>query len=490
MSRCYLASVPQSPTSGSETPEAVTATLAIAYPHEQLEPRPVSITLRVLEGRDQGRVFVVQGPSVTAGRNPDNPDEAPPVHAILLTDDTVSLAHFELRQTPAGLVLRDLGSTNGTWVGLSRLPELGDGVYVYPATEKTPGTRFRAGRVLLEIIAQTEGPRAVSQHDRLGLLRGSSATMRELYSLIQRIAKTQHTVLITGETGTGKEAVARTIHDLSGSQGPFVTLDCTMLNRTMAEAQIMGHAKGAFTGADSDRDGYFRDAEGGTLFIDEIGELPLDLQPKLLRVIERKEVTRIGETSPRPIHVRIICATHRDLRKEASEGRFRPDLYHRVSKLPIELPPLRERREDIPMLASHFLEIENRALESPRSLSDVAIVALQAQPWEGNVRQLMTVIQRLVTMVDHQEITVSDLHRFGHEWRDVLQPKAEPGENLSWFEMPLKEGQDEFTRQYCILALERAGGNVRAAADHAGYTDRGFRELLRRLDFSKRETPE
>lgn len=464
--------------------EDVEATLAVARGHEALETFPSTLTLLVLDGEDRGKTFTVRGPLATAGREPDRKDERP-THPILLKDRSVSVAHFELRWTTEGILLRDLGSTNGTWVGLTRLAARGDGVFVFPRTEDSPGSTFRAGAVVMELVGQRQIPRAVSTSDHLGRLRGGSLAMRRTYALLERLGPAPIDVIIYGETGTGKGAVARTLHELSGRAGRFVTLDCTTLNRELAEALIMGHSKGAFTGAVGDRIGFFEEAHDGTIFIDELGELPKDLQAKLLRVIDEREVTRVGETTPRKIDVRVVCATHRTLPKEVAEGRFRNDLYHRVTKAVVNMVPLRHRTEDIPQLAAHFLDRAARALKRPLSFGPDALATMRELDWRGNVRELMNFVELAAVMTDHEVIGAADL-------RHVIRPpcdddadepnrRASAATNLR-IDLPHRLARDHFSKAYCALLMTRYDGNIKMAAKHAGYSLRGFQELLLRLE--------
>lgn len=463
---------------------AITATLAVPRPHEVLERLPGKLTLRVLEGADLGKVFVVRGMKCTAGRRrPEDEVEGKPVHAIELDDKTVSTAHFQLIRRGEEVWLRDLGSTNGTWTP-GRVPPNTE-VCIYPA--KAPPVRFWAGSTLLELQTPSTETRSIYKGDHLGSLWGSSASMRDLYSLVERVAPTKIRVLICGETGTGKSALAKTMHDLSGRKGPWVTLNCATLNYSLAESQLLGHCKGAFTGAASDAAGFVEAADGGTLFLDELCEMPLELQAKLLHILDADMVTRLGETKPRNIDVRLICATNRNIHKEVTQKRFRRDLFHRIERMILDLPPLRERKSDIPLLARRFAE--QVALENglQRSLDDSAIGELEKLSWEGNVRQLMSVVQRTALLVEHETITAEDLHHYGREWGNPIPPRDEDGNReLCSVDAHLKDATDAFQREYCLVVLNRFDGNVRMAAEHAGYTFRGFRELLSRLGIAGR----
>lgn len=462
---------------------AVTATLAIPLPHERLEKLPGTLTIRVLNSVDEGKTFVVRGPRITGGRR--RPGDGHRLHQIELNDDTVSTDHFEIHRTAHGLFLRDLMSTNGTWCG-GRVPSEGYGTCIYPCRSPESRSRFWAGNVQLQLEGEIAEKRSVYKAGELGELRGSSPSMREIYSTVERVAPTRLGVLICGETGTGKGVVARTIHEMSGRQGPFRVLDCTMLSHGMAESQIMGHKRGAFTGAVSEAVGFFESAHGGTLFLDELAEIPLELQSKLLRVIEDGEVHRLGETKARKVDVRVIGATNRNVDLEVCQGRFRRDLFYRIAKIVIKPPPLRERKSDIALLANFFLEEGAREagqIDHLRSFSADAIAALESAPWEGNVRQLRTVIERTSQLVSHDVITTADLCRFGDAWRRVGDNKKKTESamaNLVKNGLSLHEFREHIEGLYCIELLELHEGNVRRAAAAANITSRWFRTLLER----------
>ena len=239
---------------------------------------------------------------------------------------------------------------------------------------------------------------------------GSSKKMQEVFKLIGRVARSSITVLITGESGSGKEVVARAIHNYSGRKGEFITVNCAALPPNLLEAELFGYERGAFTGAVSSKKGLFEQADGGTLFLDEIGELPLELQAKLLRVLQDKEVRRLGSEKSRKVDVRIIAATNRELLKEVEEGRFREDLYFRLNVVRIELPPLRERREDVLPLAHHFLRKFSEEFKLPvKELSEDAVAFLMAYPFPGNVRELENMVLRAMVLSSGRYITAKDL---------------------------------------------------------------------------------
>jgi hypothetical protein len=266
---------------------------------------------------------------------------------LVLTDGKVSRTHFEIRLDARGYRLRDLESTNGTYVGGLRVND----VYVQPGASIYVGDsrlRFDPLDDSVEV--------ALSRADRFGGLVGRSLVMRELFARLAAVAPTDATVLVTGETGTGKELVAEAIHEHSARKGgPFVVLDCGAIPPNLMESETFGHERGAFTGATAVHAGAFERANGGTLFLDEIGELPLEMQPKLLRALERREIRRVGGARVMQVNIRVVAATNRDLAVEVNKGRFREDLYYRLAVAHLAVPPLRERREDIPLLVEHIL---------------------------------------------------------------------------------------------------------------------------------------
>ncbi len=296
----------------------------------------------------------------------------------------VSRLHAALEPQDDGLWIRDLGSRNGTFVngvrvGFARVPERG---------------RVRVGGTDLVVhYAQVETPVDLWPGDRFGRLLGGTSVMRELFARIAKIGPLASTVLIHGETGTGKELVARAIHDASTRAAkPFVVVDCGALTESLLEAELFGHTRGAFTGAVAARAGAFEFADGGTLFLDEVGELPSPMQPKLLRAIESRSIRRLGESAYRQVDVRIVSATHRDLATMVNAGLFREDLYFRLAVVPLVVPPLRARADDIPRLVETFLPPNSAPLDPG------FVEQLRTQPWPGNVRELRNVVERAVAL--------------------------------------------------------------------------------------------
>lgn len=306
-----------------------------------------------------------------------------PDSGIVVQDPTVSRLHGELEPRDDGLWVRDLGSRNGTFV---------DGLQVTGA--RVPDkSKVRFGSTELVVDYNPGQVRHVDlwPNAAFGKLVGQSVQIRELFATLARIAPMDAPVLVYGETGTGKELVARAIHDASPrAPQPFVVVDCAALPENLLDAELFGHAKGAFTGAVAARAGAIESADGGTVFLDEIGELPIAMQPKLLRVLESHTVRRVGETAHRKVDFRFISATHRDLLTMVSAGEFREDLYFRLSVLPIQVPPLRERKDDIAMLVGHFL----RASGGSGHVSADLLRELTSRPWRGNVRELRNFVER------------------------------------------------------------------------------------------------
>ena len=313
-----------------------------------------------------------------------------------------------------------------------------------------------------------------------GRMVGKTPAMREVFVLLERAAERDITVLVTGETGTGKELAARAIHDASRRrERRFVAVNCGALPADLIESELFGHARGAFTGAQTAKAGLFEEAEGGTLFLDEIGELPLPVQVKLNRVLQEREIRRVGDTRSVKTDVRMIAATHRDLKAEVSAGRFREDLFYRLNVLPIRLPALRERREDIPLLATHFLE-KHAAMQRREvpGLQPDALRLLTGYPWPGNARELENIVERALAVTRGEQITVEDV---------PAEVRAEPPGPLPaevLIQMPYREAvdlaRDRVSREYLLALMQLFGGNVTRAAERAGVERESLHRLLKR----------
>jgi transcriptional regulator with GAF, ATPase, and Fis domain len=306
-----------------------------------------------------------------------------PASQMVVQDPTVSRVHAELEARENGLWVRDLGSRNGTFVeGLqvsgARIPDKGK-------------VRLGSCEIVVDYDPARLRPVEIWPNDTFSRLVGTSVPMRELFATLSRIAPMETSVLIHGETGTGKELVARAIHEASPrAHKPFVVVDCAALPENLLDAELFGHARGAFTGAVGMRTGAIEAADGGTVFLDEIGELPIPMQPKLLRVLESRTVRRVGESTYRTVDVRFISATHRDLLSMVGTGEFREDLFFRLAVIPVEVPPLRERREDVERLVNHFFTLGGGAGQvDPQLLRELA-----DRPWRGNVRELRNFVDR------------------------------------------------------------------------------------------------
>jgi DNA-binding NtrC family response regulator len=344
--------------------------------------------VRVLAGPDAGLERTFSHPVVRVGADPDND--------LALTDESVSRFHLELTRTGEGIAFRDLGSTNGTRAGGISVRE---GSFPQKA-------ELALGQTRLEIRASSEKLSGmVVPGERFAGMVGRSERMVQLFARVEAVAKASVTVLVRGPTGTGKELIARTLHERSQRPGPLVVFDAASCSAEMIQSDLFGHVRGAFTGAADDRAGAFRKANGGTLFIDEIGELPLDMQPRLLRVLETRRVRPVGGDQDVRVDVRVVAATHRDLLQMVTLGLFREDLYHRLSVVTVDLPPLSERRRDIPDLVAHFVE----RLDLSCSFSQAAIEALQEHSWPGNVRALRNVVERAAALHPGKVVEPDDL---------------------------------------------------------------------------------
>jgi len=413
---------------------------------------------RLAVGDAAPRLF--PGGRVRIGTAADN-DLRPP-------SDTVSRHHCVLERRADGWLLRDLDSTNGIRLG---------GARVVAAVLDGPCT-FTAGDVpvrfepVLDVVEA-----APAAEDRLGELVGGSPAMRGLYTLLRRVAAADVGVLLAGETGTGKELAARTLHALSPRRdGPFVVVDCAALPRELVESELFGHERGAFTGAVEGRLGLAELAEGGTLFLDEVGELPLEVQPRLLRLLERHELRRVGGRHPRPVDLRVIAATHRDLTAEVAAGRFRGDLLFRLDVVRLVMPPLRDRPEDLEPLVEHLLaRLAGAGRAGRRSrlagFDPAAWTRLRSWPWPGNVRELANVVQRAAALAT-EPLAGPELLPFG----GPVPTRPSPGS----YGEARRHATDQFEREYLRELLRRTGGNLSAAAREARMDRKHLRELMRK----------
>ena len=395
-----------------------------------------------------------------------------PACELRLSDRTVSRRHVSLELTRAALRVTDLESTNGTFANGMRLVQ----AYL------EGGEDLRIGDTTLRVARLEGAGPALSQEMRFGKMLGASEEMRRLYPLCAKLAASDIPVVIEGETGTGKEVLAESLHDASPrAQGAFVVFDCTAVPPNLVESALFGHERGSFTGAVSARNGVFEDAHGGTLLIDEIGELDVNLQPKLLRAIERSEVQRVGSNTWTRVDVRVLAATRRDLDREVVAGRFRDDLFFRLAVGRVELPPLRARRGDVPLLARHFwraLGGDDRPIP-PRLLDRFGDYA-----WPGNIRELHNAVMRALALGD-VSLASAGLTRPA----DDPQPATTTGsdaiiDEVLALDLPLPRAREKvveaFERRYLERVLARYGGNVVRAAAASGIARRYFQILRAR----------
>ncbi len=400
-----------------------------------------------------------------------------PGNDIVLDDPRISRRHCRIFLEDGRHVITDEGSKNGTFVNDVPVRE----AYL------RPGMRIDLGGACTLRFETGESEEALepSRKGRLLDLVGSSPPMREAFSVIERIGPMGSTVVVLGETGTGKELVARALHALSPRKdGPFVVVDCGAISRNLIESELFGHERGAFTGALEQKLGSFEQAHGGTVFLDEIGELPLDLQAKLLRVLERHEVKRVGGEDYLPIDVRVVAATHRDLRQMVRDGELREDLYYRLEVVAVTMPPLRERKEDIALLVRDFLRSSrfNVGPDGERKVKHVtplAMSALTKWDWPGNVRELKHAVERAVGLGDGDTITVADLppRMTSEELR-----AAEASEEPTTFKDAKRQWVDAFAIDYLARLLDRHKGRVSAAAAEADLHPKYLRQLLQQYE--------
>jgi transcriptional regulator with GAF, ATPase, and Fis domain len=431
------------------------------------DPRVLELSrcaLTVLSGPERGHERLIDQDLFRIGKSSEND--------FVLSDTTVSRMHCEIVREPKGYLLRDLGSTNGTLL---------DGAEIKEVWLK-PGAVITVGKVEIKVRPYAERIELMpSDKGELGEAVGRSLGMRAIFGLLERLAPTDATVLLGGETGTGKDILARSIHAASPRRNKaFVVVDCGAVVGTLIESELFGHERGAFTGATASRQGAFELAHGGTLFLDEIGELPLDLQPKLLRALEQRTFRRVGGNKEIRVDIRVIAASKRNLKMEVARGKFREDLYFRLAVVPIEVPPLRERRDDIPLLATRILEdLAKNERQPPVVLSREALEGLCAHDWPGNVRELRNVLERASYLARAQGLPVIP----GGALPMAVAPAGAAPQGPHSFD-PRKSYRDTraeweagFEKAYVAWLLERHQGNVSAAA-RAADMDRKYLHKL------------
>jgi transcriptional regulator with GAF, ATPase, and Fis domain len=430
--------------------------------------------LEVVEGPDKGLLIDASDRVTRLGTNPDCECE--------LNDPTTSRIHARIEADVLGHRLIDEDSKNGTLVNELRAHD----VYL------NPGSLIRIGENVIRFSLGTEEVEIrLARSHKFGKTIGQSTAMREIFAVLERISPTDLTILIEGESGTGKELIADAVHTHSTRHnGPFVVFDCSAVAPTLVESELFGHVKGAFTGATTERAGAFERASGGTLFLDELGELPLDLQPKLLRALEQKKIRRVGGDHEITVDARIVAATNRNLKKEVEVGQFRQDLFYRIAVIRIVLPPLRRRRDDVPMLVQHFLNelVENGAPEVQVGYD--TILKLQNHAWPGNVRELRNFVERAALLATGDRLETR--HLVPPSFGDTQTHSTTGGDAASAalsdidVSLPFKDAKarliDTFERAYWTRLLEKTGGNVSAAARTAGIHRKSAEYLLKKLD--------
>jgi len=414
----------------------------------------------VVAGPDEGQATEIAAPVIRVGRKGAD---------VVLNDRSVSGLHAEITLTERGYRLRDLESSNGTFTGGLRVRDV----------DIPPRTTITVGQTQLRFIPLEDTVALALWRDTeyAGMV-GKSWAMRRVFELIERIGPSDATVLVTGETGTGKELVAEAIHKGSRrASGPFVVLDCGAIPDHLIEAQLFGHERGAFTGATVSRAGVFERAHGGTLFLDEIGELPPEAQSKLLRAVETRVVRRIGGNESIRCDVRLVAATNRDLAVETNRGGFRPDLYYRIALARIEVPPLRDRLEDLGLLASRFAD-ELTAGRVARPLPDDFLARAKRHAWPGNIRELRNAVQQALIAPALLELGDGPGHSL---WSiDTSVP----------FKLAKQRFVDEFDRRFMITLLEEHAWNISAAARATGVDRMSVYKLLDRLGIERSGTGE
>jgi DNA-binding NtrC family response regulator len=432
---------------------------------------------RIKPARDSGAGWVDIGPDpVIVGRNA--------ACKVVLDDGKVSAVHAELVATEQGVRVRDLGSRNGTFVGGVRVGE------VFLAT----ATKLRIGET--DIAFEPLRPERISLSGvpSFGPLVATSPGMRAIFERLTKVSPTDLTLLITGETGTGKELVAQAIHLASGrAKKPFVVVDCGSIPPTLAEATLFGHERGAFTGAVDKRLSPFQEADGGTIFLDELGELPIDVQPKLLRALAERRIKAVGGSNYREVDVRVVAATRRDLVRAVNSGGFRSDLYFRIAQVKIELPALRQRLEDIPTLVRRMLKDLGDEAAYER-IQNATLERLMRHDWPGNVRELRNAVAVAHALAGEGEELDIAAHLGALTEAPLAAPiggsGAPPGSFQGQkFQDAKRDVLARFERDYFAALSEDAKGNVSEMARRAGMERAHVRAYLRRHGISAKHDP-
>jgi transcriptional regulator with GAF, ATPase, and Fis domain len=438
-------------------------------------------------GRGANRTYVHDGEICRIGSAGSND--------LVLDDPTISRFHCSIQREGGAWRIVDTGSTNGTRV---------DGVRVLSAELESQAVLV-LGDSRIRVRADVGASATLPVVSAFGSLLGTSAVMQRLFATLERVANSEIDVLIHGESGTGKELVATELVQRSArAQGPLVVVDCGSISPALVESELFGHVRGAFTGADRDREGAFEAADGGTVFLDEIGELPLELQPKLLRALEQREVRRVGTSRARRVDVRVIAATHRELEREVNRGRFRDDLFYRLAKVSVRVPPLRDRLEDLPLLIDNFLSAFGRR-DGGRLFSPEVVDQMMQHDWPGNVRELRNYVERSIVLDDAPPPSMRTMssgtipvYRLTGEERGPEskpeQPSVAPPEidRSIPFRLAKERAIEKFERAYIGPLLEECEGNMSKAARTARMDRMYLHQLAQKYGFriTRRPSPD
>jgi transcriptional regulator with PAS, ATPase and Fis domain len=421
--------------------------------------------LVVTKGPDKGKKRDIGQPGLVVGSAPDC--------SFVLTDSGVSRNHLEIVPGFEGFDLRDLDSKNGTMVNSVRVTN----------ALLTGGEEIRLGKSRMQVVVLDKHDQfPLSDKTSFGSLRGRSHAMRRVFAQLERAVATDSTLLLEGESGTGKDLAAESVHLLSERrQGPFVVMDCGAMGPSLVESELFGHRKGAFTGADQDRAGVFESADLGTVFLDEIGELEPGIQVKLLRLLEKKEFRRLGENRYRSVDVRLIAATNRDLAADVETGKFRQDLYFRLSVIRVRLPPLRERREDIGLLAKIFLPMLRPDLDPVEVISDRVLAMFVNHDWPGNVRELRNVLERLILFPENPEAAIRTVAKADSQDSTLLTHDLLGMD----FHQAREKLNERFEKIYLSAMLDACDHVVAKAAERSGMARQSFYRLMARHKLAK-----
>jgi transcriptional regulator with GAF, ATPase, and Fis domain len=416
-----------------------------------------TIRVSVAEGPDAGVTRELVNETLRIGSSSDND--------LVLADNTVSRHHCAIEPVRGGVRIRDEGSTNGVFVGNLRISDA--------TVSGTVQLQLGNTRIVIEPLSQTVA-REQAATESFGDLLGRSSRMRELFADLARIAPTDVTLLIEGETGCGKELVAESVHRASKrASAPFVVFDCSAVAPTLIESELFGQVRGAFTSAVA-RQGLFEQADGGTIFLDELGELPKELQPKLLRVLERREIRRLGAERTTAVDVRVIAATNRNLEAEVRRGNFREDLYFRLATARVRVPPLRDRMDDVPLLVDHFLARAG----SSQKVSDIPRQAWElfmAHRWPGNVRELWNAVQRF--LITPERVFSTEVASPASGFAPSAVPASGP---LLPLRVARRDASDAFERAYLETLRARTGADMKSATAMAEVSRQMIQKLMKK----------